>query len=118
MTAPAVMVHPILGTPLPAATVPVPRELRDWDWAGYESKRRPLVRLVLSRMGRTCHLCGQPGATTADHLIPWSHGGRNHPDNLAPAHMGCNRARSDRPLVDYFRRRPPVRRLEPSREWL
>lgn len=117
MTAPAVVLHPVLGTPLPAPTVQVARPLRDWDWAGQSRRRRALVRLVLATKGRTCHLCGLSGATTADHLVPWSHGGRNVPDNLEPAHQGCNSVRQARTLADWFAAHPVRPRLAPSRSW-
>lgn len=112
-------VHPVLGGALPAATVQVPVELRDWDWAGNARRRLALVRLVLATYGRTCHLCGASGATSADHLIPWSHGGPNAPENLRPAHQGCNSVRRDMPLVLWFARHPVRTRpaLAPSREW-
>jgi 5-methylcytosine-specific restriction endonuclease McrA len=104
---------------LPEDTVPVPPAERDWDWAGNARKRRLLVRAVLAVKGRTCHLCGLPGATTADHLIPWSHGGRNIMDNLAPAHYSCNSARGNRTLRQWFAAHPlrtsPA--LTPSRAW-
>lgn len=111
-------VHPILGTDLPPATVKVQEAFRDWSWPGNARRRMRLVRLVLAAKGRTCHLCGGPGATTADHLVPWSHGGRNELDNLEPAHGGCNSVRRDLPLAVWFARHP-VRRpaLEPSRDW-
>lgn len=104
---------------LPVVTAKVPREQRDWDWAGNARRRMRLVAEVLARKGRTCHLCGQDGATTADHLVPWSHGGRNVLANLAPAHQGCNSARQDQPLTQWFARHPLRARstLAPSREW-
>ena len=37
-----------------------------------------------------CHLCGQPGADTADHIIPYALGGTHELDNLRPAHHRCN----------------------------
>lgn len=113
-------VHPVLGRPLPPATVKVAPAGRDWDWAGNARRRLALVRLVLQLKGRTCHLCGLPGATTADHVVPWSHGGPNVVDNLEPAHQSCNSSRHDRHLAEWFRTHP-VRRtrpvLAPSREW-
>jgi 5-methylcytosine-specific restriction endonuclease McrA len=117
VTAPAV--HPVLGRPLPPVTVKVPAGARDWDWAGNARKRLRLVRYVLAGKGRTCHLCGLPGATTADHVVPWSHGGRNTLDNLEPAHQGCNSARRDLTLAEWFARRPVRTRdaLPPSRQW-
>lgn len=110
--------HPVLGTPLPPRTVTVPRERRDWDWAGNARRRLRLVGLVLRLKGTRCHLCGLPGATTADHLVPHSHGGPNTVDNLQPAHGSCNSVRNATPLADWFTAHPvhvPV--LAPSREW-
>jgi 5-methylcytosine-specific restriction endonuclease McrA len=114
---PAVTIHPVLGIPLPPPTVP--STLRDWDWAGNARRRRGLVAHVLATKGRQCHLCGQPGATTADHLVPWSHGGPNTWANLEPAHQGCNSARGARTLVEWFARHPVRTRpaLAPSRKW-
>lgn len=104
---------------LPADTVVVPVEQRDWAWAGNARRRLALVRLVLANKGRTCHLCGLPGATSADHLIPWSHGGRNTLENLAPSHFSCNSARGNKTLRQWFTAHPlPTRpALTPSREW-
>lgn len=119
MTAPPVVIHPVLLRPLPAVTTTVPPELRDWGWSDNARRRLRLVRLVLQVKGRLCHLCGQGGATTADHVIPWSHGGRNELDNLEPAHGGCNSARQAMPLLDWFARHPVRTRpaLAPSRRW-
>lgn len=61
---------------------------------------RRLVARIVRRDGGICHLCGQPGATTADHLTPVSHGGTNDPTNLAAAHAWCNRSRSNRSITD------------------
>lgn len=110
--------HPVLGTALPMRTTPVPRELRDWDWAGNARRRLALVALVLRVKGRTCHLCALPGATTADHLVPHAHGGPNVLDNLEPAHQGCNSVRQDTPLADWFAAHPVrLPELAPSRAW-
>lgn len=112
-------VHPVLGTSLPPATVKVEPAMRDWDWAGNARRRLRLVRLVLAVKGRICHLCGLPGATTADHVIPWVHGGRNELENLEPAHQGCNSVRGALPLAVWFARHPARTRtpLAPSRDW-
>ena len=53
---------------------------------------------VIRRDGGICHLCGHPGADTADHLVPWS---QTHDDSLAnlkAAHDWCNRIRGDRSI--------------------
>lgn len=112
-------VHPVLGTDLPPATARVEPALRDWPWDGHARRRLGLVRLVLASKGRTCHLCGQSGATSADHVIPHAHGGLNTLENLEPAHVGCNKVRGDLPLALWFARHPVRTRpaLAPSRDW-
>lgn len=67
--------------------------------------REHTVPRVLRRDNGICHLCGRPGADTADHLIPWS---QFPPDrkveadrfpNLAAAHVSCNMIRGDRSIT-------------------
>lgn len=60
--------------------------------------RERVVPAVVRRDGGVCHLCGQPGATSADHLIPRSHGGTNQLANLAAVHPRCNSIRGTRPV--------------------
>lgn len=87
-------------------------------WSGRESQR--LTALTLRVYGVQCHLCPDPApATTADHLVPRSRGGRNTLENLRPAHMSCNRARSDMPLSEWWATHPlPTRTTAPpSRKW-
>lgn len=62
---------------------------------------RPWQRIkarIVERDHGICHLCGLPGATTADHVIPHSRGGTDAYDNLAAAHIDCNRIRGNRPV--------------------
>lgn len=46
-----------------------------------------------------CHICGQPGADSIDHIIPLARGGSEDVSNLAPAHHAvapyCNNRKSD-----------------------
>lgn len=65
---------------------------------------------LLEDYGGCCHLCGLslnmnlPYTSmlyfTFDHIIPWSRGGSDSIENLAPAHFICNFLRSNKP-VDY-----------------
>ena len=57
---------------------------------------------IIRRDGGICHLCGQPGADTADHLTPWSHTQNDSMDNLAAAHQTCNNVRGAR-SIDWAR---------------
>lgn len=67
--------------------------------------REHTVPRILRRDNGICHLCGQPGADTADHLIPWSQfppdqqHRADRPDNLAAAHATCNRIRGNRSIT-------------------
>lgn len=90
------------------------------EWAANSFRRRRFVALVLRVKGSTCHLCGEPNATSADHLVPRSKGGPVWDlANAAPAHVACNSARGNRSLADWFGSHPlPTRpRLAPSRDW-
>lgn len=69
-------------------------------WGG--RKAQQYVRLTLETYGTVCWLCGFPGATTADHIVPRSLGGAvYHLDNPGPAHKSCNESRGNRPASDY-----------------
>ena len=67
--------------------------------------REHTVPRVLRRDNGVCHLCGQPGADTADHLIPWSQFPADRKveadrlPNLAAAHVSCNMIRGDRSIT-------------------
>lgn len=78
-----------------------------------------LIAVVLAEYGDTCHLCGKPGATTIDHIIPVCLGGDNSLENLRPAHRSCNSSRGADSLDLWFKRHPihlgP--RAKPSRQW-
>lgn len=64
-------------------------------WGG--RKAQQYVALTLETYGRVCWLCGLPGATTADHIIPRSKGGAVYDlANLGPAHKRCNESRGNR----------------------
>lgn len=95
------------------------------NWSG--SRATKLTGLVLNYYGTTCHLCGYPGATTADHLVPRSKGGDNSLDNMRPAHHLCNSRRGNKSLEQWHRERIEGKHptpwgmsttsAEPSRNW-
>lgn len=73
---------------------------------------RVLAKQVLFEENYICHLCGMPGADSADHLIPVS----VEPaleyvrENIRAAHKFCNFSRGNRPI--------PLRQpLNTSRNW-
>lgn len=98
-------------------------------------------RAILLAVDDTCHLCGHPGARTADHVIPhslWPAGqpGVDSLANLAPAHgsMGpyrppnrcptckqlCNQSKKDHVTAPVESRRwagPPPPARPQSRDW-
>jgi 5-methylcytosine-specific restriction endonuclease McrA len=53
-----------------------------------------ISRQVIARDEGICHICGEPGADTADHLLPRSLGGDSADMGLlAAAHRACNSRR-------------------------
>ena len=61
------------------------------NWGREKSRLKPefkswQVRFILNRDHGVCHVCGQPGADQADHVIPLAEGGANHTDNGAAIH--------------------------------
>jgi 5-methylcytosine-specific restriction endonuclease McrA len=50
----------------------------------------------LERFPGICHLCGLPGATSPDHVVPLSRGGAWDRTNLRPSHKSCNFAKGAR----------------------
>lgn len=71
--------------------------------SGTQVNGRAIKRMasaMFAAYGSLCHLCGGPGATTIDHLVPVS----LRPDlrwtleNVRPAHLRCNSKRRDAPL--------------------
>lgn len=52
-----------------------------------------ISREVIERDNGICHVCGQPGADTVDHLHRRRDGGGQDRQLLAAAHRSCNSAR-------------------------
>lgn len=80
---------------------PLPRVLRlvryvVMKWR-YASGRLQYTRAgVLKRDKYTCAYCGKAGATTMDHVVPRSRGGRGEWLNAVAAHSGCNEKKGSR----------------------
>ncbi len=80
------------------------------------------ARAELRDHGRPCWLCGQPirydlraphpASFTADHVVELHRGGTNDPENLRPAHYGCNSRRGA-----IYRNTRRVNGPKPEREW-
>jgi hypothetical protein len=75
-------------------------------------ERQPLpenVRaLVLRRDHYKCVICGSRGLLEADHIIPWSAGGSDDPDNLRTLCQRCNQERSNFKIPIDGQRRIPI----------
>lgn len=65
---------------------------------GRAERHDPAYRRIPS--SGTCHICGQPGADTKDHVIPLAAGGTNDPTNIRPAHRSCNSKKGYAVMVD------------------
>ena len=57
------------------------------------------LRAQVLATSNVCHLCGKPGADSADHIIPVSLGGRNVLSNCRAAHLRCNIQRGNAPII-------------------
>lgn len=76
------------------------RENRGFWW--HAMRTGPWIRYLRAHQGTHCWLCGwviPEGEETLDHLVPESDGGRRVEENLRLAHLGCNQARGELPLV-------------------
>lgn len=66
-------------------------------------------RRIIAKDEPPCHICGgpidykahhlSPHSFTIDHVTPINRGGSDTLDNLAAAHRGCNRDKSDKVAV-------------------
>jgi 5-methylcytosine-specific restriction endonuclease McrA len=76
---------------------------------------------VIRRDGGICHLCGQPGADSADHLVPYSQGGTDAASNLAAVHHNaeprCNRIRGNRDIETARAELTPPSNETPGWSW-
>lgn len=69
-----------------------------------------MTAVIVARDDGVCHLCGRPGATSADHVIALADGGSNFPGNLRAAHPHCNYVKNARRSSELGGHPQPVRR--------
>lgn len=76
---------------------------QDTGWfAGYEKRgRRRIPAWMMELEGQPCFYCGNV-ATTKDHKIPKSRGGRNTRDNIVPACEPCNNLKGSRTVAEFI----------------
>jgi hypothetical protein len=74
----------------------------------YDEDRKPVPRMwILRRDNYRCVICGSSARLEIDHIVPWSAGGSDHPDNLRTLCHWCNTDRSNfRIPADSCRRIP------------
>lgn len=61
------------------------------------SRQQRRARYVISRDDTICHVCGNPGADQADHIIALAAGGADTVANMAAIHSDpCHRLKTER----------------------
>ncbi|AVT32092.1 MULTISPECIES: HNH endonuclease [unclassified Plantactinospora] len=78
--------------PVPTVVRLVRYVVTRWRFSSGPAWSRPGV---LARDGRRCGYCGAP-ASTVDHILPRSRGGRNTWTNTVACCDGCNQRKADR----------------------
>ncbi|MBS2961873.1 HNH endonuclease [Actinocrinis puniceicyclus] len=101
------------GSPLHAASfeLPAPAVVKLTRYVRVPVRRGvPLTRrAVFARDAGRCVYCDAP-ATSIDHVIPRSRGGRHAWDNVVSSCRRCNHVKADRPLIElgWRMKRQPV----------
>lgn len=101
------------GSPLHAAAfdLPAPSVVKLTRYVRVPMRRSvPLTRrAIFARDGGRCVYCDAP-ATSVDHVVPRSRGGRHAWDNVVSSCRRCNHVKADRPLVElgWRMKRQPV----------
>ena len=68
-----------------------------------------LRAFVIHREDHRCIYCNRkPGRFTLDHVVPRSANGPTTPGNVVAACERCNKAKGNRPVEEYLKRRPKV----------
>jgi len=101
------------GAPLHAASfeLPAPSVVKLTRYVRVPMRRGvPLTRrAIFARDAGRCVYCDAP-ATSIDHVVPRSRGGRHAWDNVVSSCRRCNHVKADRPLVElgWRMKRQPV----------
>jgi 5-methylcytosine-specific restriction endonuclease McrA len=94
------------------------------DGRSTRAYQRMAHQYLTPRPGATCALCGEPieygrgkwhpRGPSLDHITPLNKGGRLlDPANMQLAHYGCNSARGDKTLAEWF----AARKAETTSDW-
>jgi hypothetical protein len=59
------------------------------------SRRQKRNRWLIDQADTLCGICGNPGATEVDHIVPLARGGADELSNLRPVHRDCHRRKSE-----------------------
>ena len=79
----------------------------DIDLQAFHNNRKLQRQRSLNLYGGRCCFCGEPHATTLDHLVPLAKGGYTSFGNLLPACSRCNHSKSDKNVWDYYNENHP-----------
>lgn len=82
-----------------------------WDARQVAGTAAAAKRAVLKRDKHRCAYCGLGGATTVDHILPQSRGGRSTWENMVACCTKCNNAKDDRTPEEWAKADPARGRL-------
>lgn len=91
-----------------------------YDPLHHSRKARAAIRVMFATRGRTCHLCGHPGAAEADLIVPRSVAPHQpiHPDAYRPAHGTSRRCQTCGRACNQERGAGPADKLwQPKIDW-
>ena len=71
-----------------------------------ERRHQKHRQMIMAKYKGICHICSEPYADAIDHVVPVAKGGSDHPDNLRPAHTGCNSRKGARSYPKWAEKNP------------
>jgi 5-methylcytosine-specific restriction endonuclease McrA len=101
-----------------AIKVPQVIRLKYFVQIPFRSKTPLTNAAVLVRDGRTCAYCQKRKATTVDHIVPRSRGGRHEWSNVIAACRPCNARKADKLLSELGWQLPFEPRIPHGSMWL